>query len=152
MPDIERSIVIHAPVEQVWKAIVDSTGFGAWFGAEFDGPFEVGRTTTGRIVPTTIDPEVAAAQEPHRGAPIAAEVVAIEPPSRFAFRWQPVAASEVRTTVEFRLAEEGDGVRVVITEDGFDALPDDVRRQARDGNDDGWDAQTRLLAAYVLRG
>lgn len=151
MPDIQRSIVIHAPIEQVWQAIADSTAFGAWFGAEFDGPFEPGRTTTGRIVPTGVDPEVAAAQEPHRGAPIEAEVVAMEPPARFAFRWRPVAGSDVRTTVEFTLKAEGDGVRVTISEDGFGALPDDVRRQARDGNDGGWDAQTRLLAAYLTR-
>lgn len=151
MPDIQRSIVIHAPVDRVWEAIVDSSAFGAWFGAEFDGPFVVGRTTTGRIVPTTVDPEVAAAQEPHRGAPLEAEVIAIEPQSRFAFRWQPVAGSEVRTTVEFTLVAVGDGVRVTITEDGFGALPDDVRGPAVEGNDGGWDAQTRLLAAYVGR-
>lgn len=149
MPDIQRSIVIHAPVDRVWNAIADSTAFGAWFGAEFDGPFEVGRTTSGRIVPTTVDPDVAAAQEPHRGAPIELEVVAMDPPARFAFRWQPVPGSPERTVVEFSLATEGDDVRVTISEDGFGALPDDIRGQARDGNDGGWDAQTRLLAAYL---
>ena len=151
MSDIERSIVIHASQDRVWAAIVDSAAFGAWFGAEFDGPFEVGRTTTGRIVPTTVDAEVAAAQEPHRGSPITAEVIAIEPPTRFAFRWQPVPGSEVRTTVQFLLTAEDDGVRVTITEDGFAALPDDARGQARESNEGGWDAQTRLLAAYVGR-
>ncbi len=151
MPDIQRSIIIHAPIEQVWEAVVDADAFGAWFGAEFDGPFETGRTTSGRIVPTTIDAEVAAAQEPHRGAPLTLEVTAIEPPSRFAFRWQPVAGSEVRTAVEFTLVEQSEGVLVTITEDGFDALPADMRSDARDGNDGGWDAQTRLLAAYVER-
>ena len=80
MTDIERSIIIDAPLDRVWAAIADSSSFGAWFGAEFDGPFEVGRTTTGRIVPTAVDAQVAAAQEPYRGSPIAAEVIAIEPP------------------------------------------------------------------------
>jgi uncharacterized protein YndB with AHSA1/START domain len=150
MPDIQRSILIQAPIERVWEAVVDSAAFGAWFGAQFDGPFEVGRITTGRIVPTSVDAEVAAAQEPHRGAPLEVDVVAIEPPTRFAFRWQPVPGSEVRTTVAFTLAEEGDGVRVTITEDGFAALSEDVRGQARDGNDGGWEAQTRLLAGYLL--
>ena len=151
MPDIQRSIIIHAPIEQVWAAVVDADAFGAWFGAEFDGPFEPGRTTTGRIVPTVVDPEVAASQEPHRGAPLSLEVVAIEPLSRFAFRWQPVAGQDVRTTVEFTLVTQADGVLVTITEDGFDALPKDLRGAARDGNDGGWDAQTRLLATYAER-
>ncbi|MDR6610779.1 SRPBCC domain-containing protein [Leifsonia sp. 1010] len=151
MVDVERSIVVRATQERVWAAIVDSKEFGAWFGAEFDGPFEVGRTTTGRIVPTTVDAEVAAAQEPHRGSPIAAVVIAIEPPTRFAFRWQPAPGSDVLTTVEFRLAAEGDGVRVTITEDGFGALPEDIRDQARESNDGGWEAQTRLLGAYLER-
>lgn len=151
MPDIQRSIVIHAPIERVWEAIVDARAFGTWFGAEFDQPFEPGRTATGRIVPTDIDPEVAAAQEPHRSAPLSVEIIAIEPLSRFAFRWQPVAGQDVRTTVEFTLVTRADGVLVTITEDGFDALPADVRTASRDGNDSGWEAQTRLLAGYVGR-
>lgn len=149
MPDIQRTIVIRSTREAVWNAIVDSSAFGAWFGAEFDRTFEVGVTTTGRIVPTSVDPEVAAAQEPHRGAPLTLEVITIEPLTRFAFRWQPVAGSEIRTTVEFTLADASGGVRVTITEDGFDALPAADRDTARDGNDGGWDAQTRLLAGYV---
>jgi len=55
------------------------------------------------------------------------------------------------TTVEFRLAPQGDGVRVTITEDGFGALPEDLRDQARESNDGGWDAQTRLLSTYLER-
>ncbi|MFH8252656.1 SRPBCC family protein [Microbacterium sp. B2969] len=149
MTDIRRSIVVSSSLERVWRAIVDSTEFGTWFGAEFDGPFDAGVTTTGRIVPTTIDAAVAAAQEPHRGTPLTAEVVAIEPMRRFAFRWHPVPDSDVLTLVEFSLAEEGDGVRVTITEDGFDALPAEQRDAAREGNDGGWDAQTRLLAGYL---
>lgn len=149
--DITRSVVVDAPVERVWAAIADATAFGTWFGAEFDGPFEAGGTTAGRIVPTTIDPEVAAAQEPHRGTPFTVDVVAIEPQRRFAFRWQPTPESDVRTTVEFTLEPAAEGTRVTITEHGFDQLPDKLRDAARDGNDGGWEAQARLLASYVGR-
>ena len=151
MHDISRSITIDAQLSAVWDAIVDSSAFGAWFGAEFSGPFALGRTTAGEIVPTTVDPEVAASQEPHRGAPLALEIIAVEPMSRFAFRWQPVADSPVRTTVQFLLAAEPGGVHVTVTEDGFDQLPDDTRASAREGNDGGWKAQTRLLATYLAR-
>lgn len=151
MPEIRRSIVIAAPLDRVWAAIADPTAFGSWFGAAFDGAFTVGATVTGRIVPTAVDAEVAAAQEPHRGAPLALEIVAIEPPTRFAFRWQPIAGVDVLTTVVFTLRDTREGVEVSITEDGFDALPEAQRDEARRGNDGGWDAQTRLLAAYVSR-
>ena len=150
-PDIAQSIVIAAPLERVWDAIADSTAFGTWFGAEFEGPFVAGGTTVGRIVPTAIDPEVAAAQEPHRGAPITLDVVAIEPMRRAAFRWQPVGDSAVRTAVEFLLEQVEGGIRVTMTEDGFDELPDEVRGTAREDNTGGWAAQTRLLAGYLAR-
>lgn len=150
-PDVAQSVVVDAPLERVWEAIADARAFGTWFGAEFDGPFEVGATTTGRIVPTAIDPEVAAAQEPHRGAPLSLDVVAIEPMRRLAFRWQPVGDSEVRTAVEFLLEPVEGGIRVTMTEDGFDELPEQLRDGAREGNDGGWAAQTRLLAGYLAR-
>ena len=150
-PDIAQSVVVDAPLERVWDAIADATAFGTWFGAEFDGPFEVGATVTGRIVPTAIDPEVAAAQEPHRGAPMSLDVVALEPMRRAAFRWQPVSDSEVRTAVELLLEPVDGGIRVTMTEDGFDELPEELRDPARDGNDGGWAAQTRLLAGYLAR-
>src|SRR5690606_33870590 len=99
MVDIERSIVINAPLEKVWNAIADSTAFGTWFGAEFDEPFQAGRTASARMAPTRMDPGIAAQQEPHAGQPFAIDIVAIEPMRRFAFRWRPSSESEVRTTV-----------------------------------------------------
>jgi uncharacterized protein YndB with AHSA1/START domain len=150
--DIIRSVEIDAPLSRVWEAIVDSHAFGTWFGAEFDGPFEVGATTTGRIVPTAMDAGVASAQEPHRGAPLTLHVLAIEPQQRFAFRWHPVAESTAQTTVEFTLEAVGpERTRVTITEDGFDGLPSEMRDTAREGNAGGWEAQTRLLAEYLRR-
>ncbi len=150
--DIIRSAEIDAPLGRVWDAIVDSHAFGTWFGAEFDGPFELEATTTGRIVPTAMDAEVASAQEPHRGSAFTLDVLAIEPQRRFAFRWHPVAESAIQTTVEFTLEPVGpERTRVTITEDGFDRLPSELRDEARDGNAGGWEAQTRLLAEYLRR-
>jgi uncharacterized protein YndB with AHSA1/START domain len=149
MPDIQQSILIRSDLARVWRAITDSSEFGRWFGAAFDGPFTEGQTATGHIVPTTVDQEIAATQEPYRGMPLTAHVIAIEPMRRFAFRWHPVPDSAVLTTVAFTLDQEPGGVRVTITEDGFDSLPPDHRAAAREGNDGGWDAQTRLLAGYL---
>lgn len=45
--------------------------------------------------------------------------------------------------------EAAEGTLVTFTENGFDALPEDRRTAAREGNEGGWDAQTRLLAGYL---
>src|SRR5579863_9205415 len=67
-PDkIEKHVVLHAPLTRVWDAIADSQKFGAWFGVTFDGPFVAGLHVTGKIRPTTVDPEVAKLQAPYEG-------------------------------------------------------------------------------------
>ncbi|WP_233255421.1 SRPBCC family protein [Naasia lichenicola] len=146
---IEKQIVLHADLDRVWAAIADSRQFGAWFGAEFDGPFVLGQTTHGRIVPTSVDAEVAAMQEPHRGSDLNLDIVAIEPHTRFAFRWAASPDTDVQTTVTFTLRPHEDGVVLIITEEGFDELPETVRQSTREGNEGGWEAQTSLIARYV---
>jgi uncharacterized protein YndB with AHSA1/START domain len=76
---IEKQIVLHAPLERVWSAISDSGQFGKWFGVAFDGPFVAGARLTGRIVATTVDPDVAKLQQPHEGKPFEIWVDRIEP-------------------------------------------------------------------------
>jgi uncharacterized protein YndB with AHSA1/START domain len=39
---IERSVVIRAPRERVWRALTDHREFSAWFGVVMAGPFEPG--------------------------------------------------------------------------------------------------------------
>ena len=57
-PDrIEKTIVLKATRERVWRAISDSARFGRWFGVEIDGPFVAGEEAVGRIAPTKVDPE-----------------------------------------------------------------------------------------------
>ncbi len=49
---IEKQILLKAPIARVWRAISDSTEFGAWFGMRFSGPFAPGAKMSGVIVPT----------------------------------------------------------------------------------------------------
>lgn len=151
---IRRSTVVTAPLDRVWAAISDAHAFGRWFGASFDGPFVVGHWLHGRIVPTTVDPEVAALQAPHAGVPLSVFVEAIEPSRRLAFRWHPYPAGPDRdasptTLVEFVLEPVSDGVRLTITESGFDRVPLEHRAAAFTGNEGGWTHQVRLVATYV---
>jgi uncharacterized protein YndB with AHSA1/START domain len=154
---IEKEVVLRAPLERVWRAISDADEFGQWFGVRFDGPFVQGASVTGVITPTTVDDEVAKAQEPYAGQADTWQIVAVEPKRRLAFRWHPYAAAEPdtdysqepTTLVEFTLDETADGVLLRIVESGFDAIPADRRAEAFEGNSEGWEAQTKLVQKYL---
>jgi len=150
--DIIKQTILRAPLERVWTAITDPPEFGAWFGAEWDTPFTVGETASGRMVSTIVDPDVAASQQPFAGTPFAIHIDELEPMTRFAFRWNPSPESKTLTTVTFELAEVNGGVELTITESGFDALEPQLRETAREQNDGGWEAQTRLIARYLDAG
>jgi uncharacterized protein YndB with AHSA1/START domain len=153
---IEKKVVLRAPLARVWRAVSDATQFGSWFGVAFDGPFVAGARLTGKIVPTTVDPEVAKLQEPHAGAPFTFTVERIEPPHRISFRWHPYAVEsgtdyshEPMTLIVFELTEVADGVLLSISESGFDRIPIARRAEAFKANDGGWEHQARLIEKYL---
>lgn len=156
-PDrIEKQIVLRAPVDRVWRAISQADEFGAWFGVRFDGPFAAGAAVTGRLTPTTVDPDVANLQAPHAGTPFAIVIERIEPPRLFSFRWHPYAVdpghdygTEPMTLVEFALSAVATGTRLVVTESGFDRIPLARRAAAFTANEGGWTHQCRLIDLYV---
>ena len=136
----------------------NSTCFGVWFGAEFDGPFIEGSRLTGRIAPTKVDPDVAKLQEPARGMRFSVMVDRVEPMERFSFRWHPFAidpnydySKEPTTLVVFELREADGGVLLTITESGFGQIPAARRAQALESNDKGWAHQTKLIEKYLAR-
>jgi len=88
---IEKQVVLHAPLDRVWRAISDSREFGQWFGVRIDGPFVAGTSVNATITGTTVDEEVAEMQRPHAGAQATWQIVAVEPPRRLAYRWHPFA-------------------------------------------------------------
>ncbi len=153
---IEKEVVLRAPLDRVWKAISDADEFGRWFGARFDGPFVAGASVTGVITPTTVDDDVARAQEPYAGKADTWQIVAIEPQRRLAFRWHPYAvesgtdySQEPTTLVEFTLTETSDGVLLRIVESGFDKIPAERRVSAFEHNSEGWAKQTELVRKYL---
>lgn len=110
-------MLLRAPMERVWRAIADSQEFGRWFGVQIDGPFVAGTSVTTTITGTTVDDEVAELQRPHAGAKSTWQIVAVDPPRRFAYRWHPFAVdsdvdydAEPTTLVEFTLSPAADGV------------------------------------------
>ena len=155
---IEKRIVLRAPIARVWQAISDAREFGAWFGVAFDGPFVAGAPASGRIVPTSVDPEVAEQQKPHEGVAFNIAVERMEPMRLFSFRWRPYAldpdvdySAEPTTLIEFALEEEADGVVLTITESGFEGIPLERRLKAFAANDRGWTAQIGMIQKYLER-
>jgi uncharacterized protein YndB with AHSA1/START domain len=153
---IEKEVLLRAPLERVWRAISDADEFGRWFGVRFDGPFVAGTSVTGVIRPTTVDEDVARAQETHAGKSDTWQIVAVEPQQRLAFRWHPYAvesgtdySQEPTTLVEFNLAETTDGVLLRIVESGFDKIPAERRASAFEANSEGWAKQTELVSKYL---
>lgn len=155
---IEKNVVLNAPLERVWAAITNAQKFGNWFGLAFDGDFVAGTRITGRIVPTTVDAEVAKVQAPHAGLAFELHIERIEPMSLFSYRWHPFAidpdadySNEPMTLVVFALEPVADGTRLTITESGFDAIPLGRRVDAFEANDEGWSAQLGLIEKYLAQ-
>ena len=81
----EKRIPLHTPLKRIWRALSDSSEFGFWFGMKFDGPFLPAAKMRGVIVPTTVNAEVAKAQEPYEGMPFEITIVQMEPEHLFSF-------------------------------------------------------------------
>jgi uncharacterized protein YndB with AHSA1/START domain len=153
---IEKKVLLRASRERVWRAVSDAAEFGSWFGVAFDGPFAAGTRLTGKIVPTSVDAEVAKLQEPHKGKAFAWLVDRIEPMRRISFRWHPFAVEpdvdytkEPMTLIVFELEEVSGGTLLTITESGFDQIPLERRAKAFTANDGGWTMQMTLIEKYL---
>jgi len=145
VPDaIERELVLPIPPARVWAALTEPDGLSAWFGTRAIVDLKPGGSLT---FIWDSDGE----RSTWRG-----QVEAVEPPRRFAFRWQPFAGyenaplSESPTTlVEFTLEEHPGGTRLRVVESGFASLPIEFRGTSFEQNTRGWQRELGELAAYI---
>ena len=154
---VEKTILLRASLQRVWRAVSDSAEFGSWFGMKFEGLFVPGTAIRGVIVPTTVDPVVAESQKEYAGRPVEILVEQMEPERLFSFRWHPFAVeedvdyhAEPTTLVAFALEESADGVILTLTESEFDRIPLEHRATAVAANDAGWAAQMKLIEGYLV--
>jgi uncharacterized protein YndB with AHSA1/START domain len=155
---IEKTILLRAPLKRVWRALSDSTEFGNWFGMRFNAPFAPGATMTAVIVPTTVNQDVAKMQKPYEGISFEIKIEQMQPERLFSFRWHPGAvepgidyASEPTTLVVFTLEKAPDGVRLTVTESGFDQIPLARRAKAFSANEGGWTLVIKLIEEYLAK-
>jgi len=142
---IEKQIELKAPVERVWRALTDYKEFGEWFRVKLDGPFKVGRESTGFIT-----------WPGYEHLKWTAVVRAMEPETLFSFTWHPYSVDpkvdysrEEPTLVEFRLAPTAAGTSLTLIESGFSKVPAHRRAEAFLRNDGGWTQQMRNIESYV---
>lgn len=152
------SILLSAAPVRVWHAIANADAFGSWFGAQFDGEFVDGARIKAKIVPTTVDADVAKAQEQYAGMRFDFFVERVEPMRRISFRWHPYAvdpaidySDEPMTLITFELREVPGGTQLTVTESGFGQLWPDRRAKAFEMNQRGWAMQMQLIEKYLAR-
>jgi uncharacterized protein YndB with AHSA1/START domain len=144
---IEKRIELKAPIARVWRALTDHREFGQWFRVKLEGPFVPGQASRGRIT-----------YPGYEHLKWEAVVQKMEPPKLFSFTWHPYAvdpdknySKETPTLVEFRLEEIPGGTLLLLTESGFDKIPDERRLEAFRSNEGGWTQQMKNIEAYVAK-
>lgn len=144
---IERSIVINAPRERVWRALSNPEEFGTWFGAKLKGQtFVPGQRTRGQITICGFE-----------NVFFDVVVERIEPPDLFSYRWHPYAVDpaedydkEQPTLVTFTLKDApGNGTLLTVRESGFDNVPPHRRMEAFRMNSHGWEAQLGNIGRHA---
>lgn len=144
---IERSVVIDAPRERVWRALSNAEEFGTWFRANLKGQtFAPGKRARGNITYPGYE---------H----IFFDVVVdrMEPPMLLAYRWHPYPvdpavdySKEEPTLVTFTLEQlPGNRTRLTVVESGFDKVPPHRRLEAFRKNSGGWEAQLENIARHA---
>jgi uncharacterized protein YndB with AHSA1/START domain len=146
---IERSILINASRERVWRALSDAQEFGAWFGADLAGQaFKPGQRARGQYT--------------HEGMTdnfFDAVIERMQPPDVMSFHWHPYAmdpavdyAQEQPTLVTFTLKDApGNGTLLTVVETGFDQVPAHRRREAFQMHTRGWEAQLQNVARHASK-
>ena len=136
---IERTITVEASPERVWAALTTEEGMRAWFGD---------------IAVMDVRPEGKAVFGwSDEGMSFDAVIEAVEPYTRFAFRWAANANTPVEdgpsTLVEFVIETGKDGTKITMVESGFASFPEDVRDHHLQENTRGWKAELDHLVTYL---
>jgi uncharacterized protein YndB with AHSA1/START domain len=144
---IEKEVVIEAPVDVVWRIVTEPQYISQWFSDDI----EMDPQPNGAGVLKFNDDE----GNPTKIQPFVVE--AMDPMSRFAFRWcyddGVVAATGNSLLVEFLLTEHESGTQLRMVETGFDEMPIEpkVAQDLYDDHVNGWSAIVPRIADVAGR-
>ena len=140
---IEREILIDAPVEVVWRTITEPDQLSQWFADRVELVAEPGARGYMGFG--------------DQGGPVVVETV--DPPVRFSFRWnhprgeKPVVGNSM--LVEFTLTPEGEErTRLRVAESGHERRdwPDTEKQRYAHEHREGWAEYLDRLAAVLAKG
>lgn len=128
---IERTMTFQVSRETVWAALTEPDQISRWFGDDTELDLRPGGDAAFRWGEVEVR----------------ATVEVVEPPARFAYRWEPSHAPNggPTTLVEFTLEEIEGGTRLTLVESGFASLAAGSRRE----NEYGWDDELSHLREHL---
>lgn len=136
---IEKEVLIEAPIDDVWRVVTEPEHIQRWFARECQLDSRGGRLVF------------------ESGRTFYLHVVAFEPPHRFAYRWLHEQGTKARadnsTLVEFLLQAEGGFTRLRVVESGFDQVDwtDAAKKEYFDDHTRGWHTLIGRLSDYATR-
>lgn len=139
---IEREILVEAPIDVVWSVVTEPDQIKQWFADEAEIELRVGAPGRLRF---------------KSGHSYELQIEAIDPPRRFAFRWVQPERSPVQKwssmLVEFTLEAEAGGTRVRVVESGFDTIDWSDAQKAKYAEDhsSGWQTLLGRLRDHAAR-
>ena len=139
---IEKEIVIEAPIDVVWRVLTEPEHMKEWFAPRTE---LVGRSGAAGVM---VFPS---------GETYYLKVERFEPPHRFAYRWLHEAgadpAPENSMLVEFTLESEDGRTRMRLVESGFDHVDwtDERKTEYFNGHTNGWQTILKRLSDYAAQ-
>jgi hypothetical protein len=137
---IRKSISVRVPIDIAFA--VFTTEMGAWW------PLASKSVTQEEAETVVVEPAIGGRvyERARNGAEhLWGEVLAWEPPARFAFSWHPGRAAETAQAVDVRFTSEGETTRVDLVHRGWETLVG-PGGEIPDHFDSGWD---EALTSYV---
>ena len=118
MTDVEKNVIIAAPIEKVWAALTDPQAIGAWMD---DEAVKVNLKVGGRYK--------------FFGGETTGEITALAPPHTLEYTWRQGEWLKEwpDSVVRWELKPSGKKTRVHLTHRRF------PNQSERDGHDEGWD-------------
>ena len=139
---IRKEIQIEASREKVFHAISNPEKVVLWFPETLEGKYEVGEQAVFGF-----------------GEQGKAQILVVDskPYSYFSYRWVPGAnhflgdLTQTQTTlVEFQIEEISENsCKLILTESGFNSIPEKIRSDAFKQNSGGWDFMLGRLSDFL---
>lgn len=139
---IEKEILIEAPIDAVWRVLTEPDQITQWFSKEADLDARAGGDGRLRF---------------ESGETYYLQIERFEPPHRFAYRWlhEPGAKARPENSmlVEFTLQAEDGNTRLRLVESGFDHVDwtDQAKQKYFDDHSRGWSSFAESLRDFAPR-